>query len=292
MIWIIYALMSALFQSVNTVIGKKELLKEHSTEYLTIYFVSIGILSFVLIPFVNFDISLYTICFILFLSILFIEGGIFGTKALKRMDISVVTPLTNLSPIFLIIIAYLFLGEKLSSIQLFGIIILIFGAYILEVNNDKDIIRPFKKLIKAKHFHYLLLSMFLLSLTAIGEKYLLNKKLVNPISLLFFMGILGLFVIITLQFLFFKNYKGVKKALKVSKLQILLSAIAFLISAGFYYFAVNLVYVSIVVPIKRLSTLISTIFGGGFFHEKNLFQKTIACVVMLIGLYLVVFQMI
>jgi uncharacterized membrane protein len=48
------------------------------------------------------------------------------------------------------------------------------------------------------------------------------------------------------------------------------------------------VMISLVIPIKRLSALFSTVIGGELFHEKYLLRKSIACVVMIIGAVLIV----
>ncbi len=47
-------------------------------------------------------------------------------------------------------------------------------------------------------------------------------------------------------------------------------------------------YISLVIPIKRMSAFFVTAVGGKVFHEKNLVQRTIACVIMLAGAFLVI----
>ncbi len=287
-----FALGAALFHSVSTILGKRELIKEHSTEFLTIHVFFIGLLSLLIIPFVNFGISLYTLIFLILIAIIFLEASIFSTKALKHMEISVVVPLTNLSPLFLLLLAYIFLGEKLAGIQFVGILFLIFGAYMIESDHKaKNVILPFKKILKSKYFHYVVISMILFSIISIAEKYLLDEGLIDPISMLFYLAIFGSVTVLFFQLFFFRNYKGVKRAFKISRGPIFISAVAFLLTAAFHYMAISLMLVSIVIPIKRLSTLISTIIGGEFFHEKYILYKSIACVIMLLGVFMIVYPM-
>jgi len=46
--------------------------------------------------------------------------------------------------------------------------------------------------------------------------------------------------------------------------------------------------VSLVIPIKRMSTLISTVVGGELFGEEHLLRKSVACLVMIAGAYLII----
>jgi len=41
--------------------------------------------------------------------------------------------------------------------------------------------------------------------------------------------------------------------------------------------------IALIIPIKRTSTLFTTIFGGKLFHEKNLSVKILACIIMVWG---------
>jgi len=55
-----------------------------------------------------------------------------------------------------------------------------------------------------------------------------------------------------------------------------------------YFYALSLTLVSLVLPIKRISTLFDTIIGGELFKEKHLLHKGLACLIMLLGIYLIV----
>lgn len=288
MLWLVYCLGAALFQSGSTLLVKKQLVKNHSTEFLTIYMFFSGLLSLFLIPFVKFNIDTYTFFLLFMLAIIFVEAAIFSTKALKHMEISTAVPMTNLSPIFLLVLAYFFLGEKINGIQFLGILFLVFGAYILESDNTKKAItNPLSKLKKSKHLHCAVFGIILYSIAAITEKYMFNKNLTDPLSMVFYVAFFSSIITLTFQLILFDNFKGVKYTFKKSWFYILICAVMFLLSTGFYYFSIDLIYVSIALPVKRISTLISTILGGRFFHEKYILYKSIACIVMLLGLYLI-----
>ena len=52
--------------------------------------------------------------------------------------------------------------------------------------------------------------------------------------------------------------------------------------------AIPTALVSLIIPLRRTSTLFSAIFGGLLFHEKHIKQKSFATFGMLIGIVLIV----
>jgi len=56
-----------------------------------------------------------------------------------------------------------------------------------------------------------------------------------------------------------------------------------------YYLAAKIptAMISLVISIKRLSTFVTTLVGGEIYKEKNLFFKSIICLIMVIGVYLI-----
>ena len=52
--------------------------------------------------------------------------------------------------------------------------------------------------------------------------------------------------------------------------------------------ALSMAYVSLVVPVLMVSTLLIVFFGGRFFHEKYLLFRTVVSLLMLIGVYFII----
>ncbi|MDD5133621.1 MAG: EamA family transporter [Candidatus Nanoarchaeia archaeon] len=298
MLWIIYSLAAALCTSITYLIRKKTLIKEHSIRFLTILKFFEGIFVLLLIPFVNFELPFMVYILLFLISLIGLEADIFDTKSLRKLEISNVFPLKNLSPLFLVIISYIFLGEKLVLLQIIGIIILIFGTYVLECNGNLLNYEYFFKRVKhSRYLQYAFLSLVLVSFSAIGEKYAFNKHMIDPITILFFVYAFMAIEMLIIQ-IFFPKDKEHKNSIKElfdtlnrARWPIFISALFGLLAAAFYYLAIQIALVSLVIPIKRLSTLITTVLGGGFFKEKHLLFRTLACIIMLIGLYLIVHPM-
>ncbi len=284
--WYIFALLSAFFVSLGLILRKKVLLKEHVAEYLVVfYFISF----LIILPFykyVNFSYSFkwYTIIFIK--SLIGSTSLLLLCKSYKHLEISEVAPLTNLSPIILLFIAMLFLGETLSLSQFFGIFFIVLGAYSLEIDyRHKDFFKPFK-IFKGKYYVYVLLAMFGYSITATLDKFILTQ--VDYFSFYFIIKFFYLIIFILYHSILYDGYEGFKKGItKHGKLILFISVIA-IAAALFYLKALSLAMVSLVIPIKRLSTLMTVIIGGTFFYEHGLIQRIIACILMIVGTVLII----
>ena len=61
--------------------------------------------------------------------------------ALKNLEISNALPLLALTPGFVAVFAFLILGESLKTLEVVGLLFLIFGTFILESKNLKNILQ-------------------------------------------------------------------------------------------------------------------------------------------------------
>lgn len=135
--WFIFALGSAIFSALSAVLVKKTLFKEHATEFSATFAIIVIILSFILFPWVKFNLSPYLFLLIFISASLAALGFLLTMKCMRHMDISEVSPIRNFEPAFLAIFALILLGERLTSIQFLGIGVLILGSYFLELDHTK-----------------------------------------------------------------------------------------------------------------------------------------------------------
>ncbi|MBW2977265.1 DMT family transporter [Candidatus Woesearchaeota archaeon] len=278
--------MSAVFLSFADVFKKKILFKEHAMEFSTVLAIFSFVIVLFFIPFVNFNINRNILGLIYVVSIISTAGLLLMNKAIRHLEISTVEPLMNFSPAFLVIFAYFLLGEKLGAWQLGGIGLLIFGAYILEMDHNlKDFLSPFKKLLTSKYLFYILLVIIMYSFSAILDKMILTS--IDKFSYVFFVFGFRAINFIFLISIFYDGAKGIKHGVKNAGFPIAVVALLLLFSLMSYYSAVSIAFVSLVIPIKRLSTLFSTVIGGELFHDHSLKYKITACLVMIVGAGLV-----
>lgn len=88
--------------------------------------------------------------------------------------------------------------------------------------------------------------------------------------------------------LFYDGFSGIKHGIRSAGKLIFLVALFTVTYRFLQIHAVSLAFVSLVIPIKKLSTLFSTIIGGEMFHEKRLFLRSVISAFMLLGSYLII----
>jgi transporter family protein len=240
-----------------------------------------------LIPYTNLKLSLPTLVLIYITSLIATIGIVFRVKALRHMDVSVVAPLMNIDPIFVMILAFFFLGETIAAKQIFGVIIIVFGAYLLEANgNIRHFTAPIKEMWKSKYTHYIIFAVFLFSIEATIEKNILTNY--APVfSFLFYFWI---FVFLNFMLISIMRYDGVnqlKRGLREGGYWIFTISILAIVSSFLFMKAIFLGPISLFVSIKRISSVFSTFLGGELFHEKFLKIRLICALIMFVGAYLV-----
>ncbi|MBC8495487.1 EamA family transporter [archaeon] len=282
--WYVYALLSAIFVGIVGIFNKKILNHEHALEFTASRGIFLGVFSLFLIPFVNFGISWKIYLLIYLISLIACVGLLFFMKSVRHGEVSVVAPLTNISPLFLVIIAFFVLNEIPTSKQYIGIFLLVVGAYSLEVGiTNKGFIEPIKGFVKSKIVHHLLIALVIFSMTAVLDKMILDKYA----SIITYLFVFTIFK--SINFIIIESYKHgfseIKNDLKKDFKLLLPDSILLFFGHVFYLLAVAApgASISLVIPIKRMSTLFTTIFGGSLFHEKNLLIKVLACIIMIWG---------
>ncbi|MDR2902277.1 MAG: EamA family transporter [Lactobacillales bacterium] len=139
-------------------------------------------------------ISLSTLFFLFLISFIGVFYQFPYYMAHRKGDASVTCALFSLAYVFVPVLAYLFVGERLKIIQYVGIGLILIASLALNLNGIKKV-----KLNLA--FYLMLLVAFLLSLELVIYKYVLDT--IDWISAIFYTSVLSL--PITLSFLLFKK---------------------------------------------------------------------------------------
>lgn len=211
---------------------------------------------------------------------------------LEKHDVSKIAPLNNLSPVMLIVLTSVFLQESITLLNLLGIFIIIFSTYYLEVIIGHH---SSKKPLKSHSVHFkkfdpkfaatVLLMLLVVSLCAMSDRIILRT--VSVYTNIFFTYALS-----ALALLFFlARSKLVKKTFTMlSRNPIFLIQSAFnLFSSVFILQALAMpeATTSLIIPLRRTSTLMAAFIGGFLFHEKHMKEKLFAVGFMLIGILLI-----
>ena len=282
--WYLFGFVCTFFIGLHLVTSKKILVFENALEFLTVLASAQFLVLLPIIPYVEIP-SMEVFLLIIFQGILLTVGLLLQFTVLRKMPISTVATLGNLMPLFLFSFAFFMLGESLNDDKLTGLVILVFGAYMVDYAPG-DILGPIKKVFSSKLEQFLLISIMLLASVAMLDKMILSEG-ISALSLLFFSQLC--LAISTLScLLIIEKKEGVKKAYTTKGTWVLLTAMLKNLGNLAYFQAVSLIYVSLVVPIRQLASFISAFIGGTIFKEKNLFRKSIACLIMIAGVILII----
>ncbi len=292
-LWIVLALLSAVFTAIGVVISKK-VLKNVDSKQL-IFEENLLLVLIVLVFF--FSKVEFTSIFQIWNLFLLKAGTLFGFrflyyKLLKNHEVSSISPLMNLSPVFLIVISSIFLNEIINLTQFLGIVIIIVSTYFLEVNfhlhHDKKPISTYFSQLKKfdwKMISVACLMLIVISFCAVADKMIL--KIVTVETDLFFTALLifagMLFYNIKTKNLI-ESFKEIKSNPLILVMSLFMAISNFLVLSAI---AIPTAMVSLVVPVKRSSTLFSSLIGGVLFHESHLLKKLLAVAFMLLGVFLI-----
>lgn len=223
-----------------------------------------------------------------------IQGDIFGVivlktaivytawllmfTALKNLPISIVTPFNTLTPLCSIFLGIAVLGETLDGMQWIAIGIMFVSYYYISKVGKFEV----KYIFKNKYFYFMLAGAFLNSISALIDKIVLVD--INSVMLQFwFMLLMSIFYIIS-----FVVYKYVMKQEVKFRFDsaIILMSILIVVADRIYFNALNIpsTPISLAMPLKSTSIVVSVIVGGLIFKEGNLKKKLMCTGLLLLGI--------
>lgn len=287
--WAIYAFLSAFFVAATDPIAKKTL-STHGDEYLVSWlmlflstpFLAIYYFSHRIAPF-NSDL-VKTLLTVIPLEIL---ATILYYKALKLTDISLSVPFLALTPVFVILTAYLLLGEHIPIRGIFGIALITFGAYSLNLKEVRyGFISPIKAILSNRGSIYMVLVALIFSVTsAVAKKAMLCS---SPESIPFIYNLSISFAMVPLVlYRLSKGYSMITKDPKTILSYLVLGLLAALSSICFFK-SVSTANVAYAISIKRLSLLMSVGYGWIFFREREIRIRLTSTFCMFLGAILII----
>ncbi|MFA6331810.1 MAG: DMT family transporter [Methanoregula sp.] len=230
-----------------------------------------------------------------------VVGTTLAFRALKSTDISLAVPMLSFTPLFLVLTAALMLHEIPSLIGILGIIIIVAGSYVLNTSAEHTrIFDPFRDMVSHPGIFAMLVVSFLYAI-AIGfdKMVVLNSDTVFGSGVVFF--ILGsAFLAI---FLWKHCFRGktpqtisggsgsaagfpghLSRSLLVAG--ILIGAFLTLESI-----VINTAYLDQIVPyvsaIKRMSIIITVLYGALVFREEEIVRRVSGAGLMVFGVVLI-----
>ncbi len=295
--WILYAIGSAFFAGVTSVLAKCGIKKTNSDVATAIRTVVVLLFSWLMvfltkayIPFS--ELSGRTICLLILSGLATGASWLCYFRALQLGDMNKVVPIDKSSTVLTIVIALVFLHEGISwakgiSVVLIGLGTLLMitkkeGAYKQEALEEGDLeIGGFKLWCRKNSWAvYAVLSAVFASLTAILGKLGMTDIPSNLGTAIRTMVVLGMAWIMV----FLTGKQGELKGIAKRELVfILLSGVATGASWLCYYRALQEGPASVVVPIDKLSLLVTIAFSGIVFHERLTKKATLGLIFITLG---------
>lgn len=282
MTWVLFALTTALALSTADALSKRAL---RSTDELVIVWVREGYalpplaLAFLFVPVPELDAAFWlTVAALVPLEIISL---VLYIKAIRLSPLSLTVPFLALSPVFIMFIAFAFLGEVPDRSGITGILLITAGAYTLNASASKHgVLGPLKAILKEPGSLLMLVVAVIYSVTST-----LGKVAVQHSSPVFF----GFFYPFTLTVVL-TAYLGAK-----GKLPGVFSRPATFIPIGLctsamvvtHFMAISMTQVAYMIAVKRMSLVFSVVYGWLLFKEEKIKERLLGSALMLAGVVMI-----
>ena len=281
MLWLVMAVLSALFAGLTAVLAKCGIKKTDSDIATALRTIVVLIFSWIMVLIVG-SVNTITQISTRLLIFLILSGLATGAswicyfKALSVGDINKVVPVDKSSTILSVLLAIILFGEtKNLPIKLLATAMLAVGVFLMIEKKNTD-----NKETKGTWFPYAVGSAVFAALTSILAKVGISgveSNLGTTIRT-------GVVLIMAWAIVFAKGKQTQLKTVDRKELSfIVLSGLATGASWLCYYYAIQKGIVSVVVPIDKMSILVSITFSYIVFHEKLSKKAVIGLLLMVCG---------
>lgn len=283
--WIAFAFGSALFAGVTSILAKIGIKNTDSTAATAVRTIIILFFSWVMVFVtgqfggIN-DISGKALTFLILSGLATGGSWLCYFKALRIGDVNKVTPVDKSSTVLTMLLAFIILGEELNLLKIVCIILIGAGTYLM-IEKKKTDVRTTGK----GWLFYAVLSAVFASLTSILGKIGISdvpSNLGTAIRTIVVLIMAWIMVFVT------KKQGELKKIDRKSMLFICLSGLTTGLSWLCYYKALQDGQASIVVPIDKLSILVTVAFSYIVLKEKLTKKSFLGLVLITAGTLLLV----
>ena len=203
--------------------------------------------------------------------------------ALTLDDLSLVVPLLALTPLFLLIIPKLVLGETVSEIGAAGILCVVIGAYLLNVTRlPLNMVAPLQAIWRSRGARFAIAAAMLYAITST-----FGKMMVEHSSPLFVAAIYYPIVSVATAPLVLWREPQVFVKFQQRWLRFLLLGMVVGLTILFHFFAIADAPVAYMIAVKRSSMIFAILYGWRLYREGNLRYRIAAGLIMLAGIFLI-----
>lgn len=198
----------------------------------------------------------------------------------KYSPLSLTVPFQALTPLVALVPAFFILGEVPSWLGLSGILLVVAGGYVLNLETVRGdgIWGPMKAIARERGTRYMLGAAVLFGLAAVQGKDLSLKSSVLWAALTFFTA----HNLVIIGIIAATRAGGIKRLCSLYKPGLLI-AVIWAVHIYCHFTAVMEVDVAYMISIKRLNGLIAVLLGGVLFREANMLQRLMGAACMSAG---------
>jgi transporter family protein len=286
--WVLFAFGSAIFAGITAILAKIGIKNTDSNLATAIRTIVILIFSWLMVFIVGSQGSIHRISGLTLL-FLILSGLATGAswlcyfKALQLGDVNKVTPIDKSSTVLTMILAFIFLGERITWIKFLGMCAIGIGTYMMIIKKEGE-----SKEVKDNIWlFYAAFSAIFASLTSI-----LGKVGISGVESNLGTAIRTIVVLLMAWIVVFvlKKQSELKNIDKKSWLFICLSGITTGASWLCYYRALQNGLACVVVPIDKLSIVVSVAFSYFTLNEKLTRKSLVGLVVIVTGTLLLLIK--
>jgi drug/metabolite transporter (DMT)-like permease len=208
-------------------------------------------------------------------------------RAIRECPLSLTLPYLAFTPVFNIVTGYLFLGESVSLPGVAGILLVVCGAWYLNLDAARsgqrlDLLAPFRAIARERGSRLMLGTAALYSLTSVLGKGALQyapPRFFGP----FYFALLALTATTLFASRGFRRWSAAGR--DVWGCLLVGVFMAGMVLAHFY--AIEHVEVAYMIAVKRTSLLFGLLYGAWLFGETGLGRNLVAVLLMVAGVYLI-----
>ena len=205
-------------------------------------------------------------------------------RAIRESPLSLTLPYLAFTPVFIVLTGYVFLGEQVSLAGFAGIVLVVCGAWLLNLqlahtNGHWNILAPFRAIVHERGSRLMLSAAAIYSVTSvIGKAALLH---VTPA----FFGPFYFVVLGIATTMVFASRKV--SSWRAAGLLNFMPFVGMAVMVVAHFHAIGQVEAAYMIATKRTSLLFGILYGAWLFQETGLSRNLAAGGLMVAGVYLI-----
>ncbi len=209
-------------------------------------------------------------------------------QAIRSSPLSLTLPYLAFTPAFNTLTAYLVLGETVTLSGFSGILLIVFGAWLLNLQATQNasglnILAPFRAITRERGSRLMLMVAALYSLTSVTGKGALLHATPAFFGPFYFVA-LGA----TSLLLFASRDVSTWRALGRHPWAHLAIGACMGVMVVTHFYAIEHIEVAYMIAVKRTSLLFGLLYGAWLFKETGLLKNLVAGMLMVLGVFLIV----